>query len=184
MATTTFSGPVVSTAGFVGAFTGGTTNLALTGTLAVTGASTLTGAVTAPAGVTGDVTGDVTGNVTGNVDGIVGGTTPAAGTFTTLAVNTSLVGAVQSLTDAGAVNLTDPITALTTTGAAAITLADGVAGQIKIITMVVDGGDATLTPATPLGFATITFNDAGDGVTLVYTAVGWVIVGNNGATVA
>jgi hypothetical protein len=176
MATTTFSGPVVSTAGFVGAFTGGTTNLALTGTLAVTGASTLTGAVTAPAGVTG--------NVTGNVDGIVGGTTPAAGTFTTLAVNTSLVGAVQSLTDAGAVNLTDPITALTTTGAAAITLADGVAGQIKIITMVVDGGDATLTPASPLGFATITFNDAGDGVTLVYTASGWVIVGNNGATVA
>jgi len=49
--------------------------------------------------------------------------------------------------------------------------------------MVVDGGDATLTPATPLGFATITFNDVGDGLTLVYTAAGWVIVGNNGATV-
>ena len=45
----------------------------------------LTGAVTG--NVTGDVTGDLTGNVTGNVDGIVGGTTPAAGTFTT--VNTS-----------------------------------------------------------------------------------------------
>lgn len=67
MAKTTFSGPVVSTNGFVGAFTGGTTNLELTGTLEVDGTSTLTGAVAAPGGVTGDVTGDVTGNVTGYV---------------------------------------------------------------------------------------------------------------------
>jgi hypothetical protein len=41
MATTTFSGPVVSQNGFIGAFTGGTTNLALTGTLSVAGATTL-----------------------------------------------------------------------------------------------------------------------------------------------
>ena len=56
MGTTTFSGPVVSTNGFVGEFTGGTTNLALTGTLEVGGTSTLTGAVTATAGVTGPIT--------------------------------------------------------------------------------------------------------------------------------
>jgi hypothetical protein len=48
MAQTRFSGPVVSDAGFVGSFTGGTTNLALTGTLSVAGATTLTGAASAP----------------------------------------------------------------------------------------------------------------------------------------
>jgi len=35
--------------------------------------------------------GPLTGNVTGNIDGIVGGTTPAAGTFTTLTANDQLV---------------------------------------------------------------------------------------------
>jgi len=47
--------------------------------------------VYADAGVTGDLTGDVTGNVTGTLDGEVGGTTPAAGTFTTL-TSTDYVG--------------------------------------------------------------------------------------------
>jgi hypothetical protein len=42
------------------------------------------------ANVHADLTGDVTGNVTGNIDGIVGGTTPAAGTFTTMAFSTSI----------------------------------------------------------------------------------------------
>jgi len=63
MAQTRFSGPVVSDNGFVGAFTGGATNLSLSGNLAVTGTSTLTGAVSAPAGVTGNVTGNVTGYI-------------------------------------------------------------------------------------------------------------------------
>ena len=67
MAQTRFSGPVVSDNGFVGSFTGGTTNLALSGNLAVTGTSTLTGAVTAAGGVTGALTGNVTGNVTGYI---------------------------------------------------------------------------------------------------------------------
>ena len=36
--------------------------------------------------------------------------------------------------------------------------------QIKIITMVVDGGNATLTPATLHGGSTVVFNDVGDSV--------------------
>jgi hypothetical protein len=119
MASTTFSGPVTSTAGFVG---------------------------------------DLTGGITGDV---------------------------QALSGAGAVNLTTLVTEVTTTGADALTLADGSAGQVKIIVMVVDGGDGTLTPTTLAGGTTITFNDVGDGVVLVYnTTVGWVVVGNNGATIA
>ena len=96
-----------------------------------------------------------------------------------------ITGSTQSLSGAGAVNLTDLITEVTTTGADALTLANGSAGQVKIITMIVDGGDGTLTPTTLAGGTTITFNDVGDGVVLVYsTTVGWVVVGNNGATIA
>ena len=96
-----------------------------------------------------------------------------------------ITGSVQSLSGAGAVNLTDLITEVTTTGADALTLANGSAGQVKIITMIVDGGNGTLTPTTLAGGTTITFNDVGDGVVLVYsTTVGWVVVGNNGATIA
>jgi len=96
-----------------------------------------------------------------------------------------ITGSVHSLAGPGAVNLTDLITEVSTTGADALTLANGSAGQVKIITMVADGGDGTLTPTTLAGGTTITFNDVGDGVVLVYsTTVGWVVVGNNGATIA
>lgn len=126
-----------------------------------------------------------TGAVT--VDATLG----AATSITTLAVSGAttlsgaLIGGVQSLSGAGAVNLTTPVTALTTTGAAqALTLANGTAGQIKIITHVVDGGSAVLTPTTKIGFSTITFTAVGESAMLVYTAAGWAIVALNGATAA
>ena len=94
-------------------------------------------------------------------------------------------GGVQSLSGAGAVDLTNLITELTTTGANALTLANGSAGQIKIITMIVDGGDGTLTPTTFANGTTITFNDANDTVALLYAnTIGWVVIANSGATVA
>lgn len=98
----------------------------------------------------------------------------------------SLFGTVQSLTGSGAVNLTDVVTEVTTSGgAAALTLADGTNGQIKVVTMVSDdGNDATLTPTTPLGYSSIVFNDAGDTVTLMYSSSGWVISGIFGANTA
>jgi hypothetical protein len=103
----------------------------------------------------------------------------------TSATLTGLFGSVQTLSGAGAVNLTDTVTEITSTGADPLTLANGTVGQVKVITMIVDGGDATLTPTTFAGGSTITFNDAGDSVILVYnTTVGWVAVANQGATVA
>ena len=103
----------------------------------------------------------------------------------TSATLTGLFGSVQSLSGAGAVDLTNTVTEITSTGADALTLANGTVGQIKVITMIVDGGDATLTPTTFAGGTTITFNDAGDSVILVYnTTVGWVAVANQGATIA
>jgi hypothetical protein len=135
MASTTFTGPVTSLNGFIGA-------------------------------ITGNITGNVTGNITGNITGDV---------FAT----------VQSLSGAGAVNLTDMMTSLTTTGASqALTLANGTVGQIKIITHTVDGGSAVLTPTTKIGFSTVTFTAVGDTVMMIYTAAGWAIIGDRGVTIA
>lgn len=131
MASTTFSGPVTSTNGFIGA-------------------------------VTGNITGNVTGNLVGDVQA-----------------------SVQSLSGAGAVNITDMFTSLTTSGAAqALTLANGTVGQLKIISHVVDAGSAVLTPTTAIGFTTVTFTNVGDSVTLIYTSAGWAVVGSYGASVA
>ena len=92
---------------------------------------------------------------------------------------------VQSLSGAGAVDVVNGLTSLTTTGSAqALTLADGTAGQIKMIVHAVDGGSAVLTPTTKIGFSTITFTAVGDSVTLVYTATGWAVVGSKGVTIA
>lgn len=96
-----------------------------------------------------------------------------------------VIGGVQGLTGAGAVNLTTVCTDITSTGANALTLANGTNGQIKILTMIVDGGDATLTPTTKTGFTTITFNDVGDSCMLQYhTTFGWMLVGTPSATAA
>lgn len=97
----------------------------------------------------------------------------------------AVVGGVQSLSGAGAVNITTLVTSLTTTGAAqALTLADGAVGQIKVIVHAVDGGSAVLTPTTKIGFSTITFTAVGDSVTLAYVSTGWAVVGSKGVTIA
>jgi hypothetical protein len=91
----------------------------------------------------------------------------------------------QSLSGAGAVNVTDAFTSLTTTGASqALTLANGSVGEVKIIVHAVDGGSAILTPTTKIGFSTITFTAVGDAVTLIYTSAGWAVIGSKGVTIA
>lgn len=91
----------------------------------------------------------------------------------------------QSLSGAGAVNVTDAFTSLTTTGSAqALTLANGSVGELKVITHTVDGGSAVLTPTTKIGFSTITFTAVGDTATLIYTSAGWAIIGSRGVTIA
>jgi hypothetical protein len=98
---------------------------------------------------------------------------------------TDVVLGTQSLSGAGAVNVTSAFTQLTTTGAAqALTLANGTVGEIKIISHAVDGGSAVLTPTTKIGFSTITFTNVGDSCMLVYTSAGWDIVALNGAVAA
>ena len=100
----------------------------------------------------------------------------------------TITGGVQALSGAGAADVTNLVTELTTgAGAAAVTLADGTTvGQMKIITMVVDGGGtATVTPTTFANGSTLAFADVNDTVCLVWAStIGWVIVSNSGAAVA
>lgn len=98
----------------------------------------------------------------------------------------TIIGGIQALSGAGAVNVTTQTTALTTSGVAqALTLANGTAGQTKTIIHDVDGGSAVLTPTTKTGFSTVTFNNAGDTVTLQYlTTRGWFVLSSYGAVVA
>lgn len=96
------------------------------------------------------------------------------------------VGSVDSLSGAGAISVTAETTKFTSTGGAqALTLADGVEGQIKRIVHVVDGGSGVLTPTTKTGFTTITFTNVGDSATLqFFTTRGWMITALNGAVAA
>ena len=115
-------------------------------------------------------------------------TNTTTGTVTTNATyGTSITGGVQSLSGAGAVDLTNLITELTTTGADALTLADGTtSGQIKIITMVVDGGGtATVTPATFASGTTLAFDAVAETATLVWnSSIGWILSADRGVTIA
>ena len=114
-----------------------------------------------------------------SIDAITGAVTVTA------ASGTAIVAGVQALSGAGAVDIVNTLTSLTSTGSAqALTLANGTAGQIKVIVHTVDGGSAVLTPTTKIGFSTITFTAVGESATLIYTAAGWAIVALNGAVAA
>lgn len=81
-----------------------------------------------------------------------------------------------------AVPITHRSVVMTTGGAEALTLADGLPGQRLHLVLGTDGGDGTLTPATCTGFATIVFADAKDNVDLEFidSTVGWVVLGSAG----
>lgn len=98
---------------------------------------------------------------------------------------TDVVLGTQSLSGAGAVDIINAFTSLTTTGVSqALTLADGAVGELKVIVHTVDGGSAVLTPATAIGFTTVTFTSVGDSVSLIYTSAGWAVIGSRGVTIA
>ena len=95
-----------------------------------------------------------------------------------------------STTKAGgtlAVPLTHGVVNMTTGGVEALTIADGMPGQVVHIFLGSDGGDGTLTVgtnSTGTGWATIVFADEGDRASLQYIddSVGWVIIGLSGVS--
>ena len=89
---------------------------------------------------------------------------------------------VQNLIGPGAINLTDTVTFISTTGTDAYTLADGTEGQLKILIMKVDGGNGTITPDNLVGWTSIRFNNVHDNVQLLYGSTGWNIIALQNAT--
>ena len=91
----------------------------------------------------------------------------------------------QTLTGAGAVDITSQITHFTDTGTNALTLADGANGQTKIICQIATaGGAGTLTPSNLAGGTNITFNAVGENAQLLFTNSSWHVIGISGATIA
>lgn len=94
-------------------------------------------------------------------------------------------------TDGGvAASLTKTVTLITSENGGVdvsnITLANGTIGQIKIFVFKVetDAGDTVvLTPNTPVGFATITFDAVGDTCTLIFDGTSWVILSSYEITI-
>lgn len=114
-------------------------------------------------------------------------TSNGANVYGTLLCRGTIATTMQLLSGAGAVNVTTVTTMLTTTGSAqGLTLANGGSdAQIKIIVHRVAGGTAVLTPTTKTGYSKITFNSAGDSVTLMYvTTQGWIVLASRGVTIA
>ena len=115
--------------------------------------------------------------------------TDAAQTFTgTQTFNGPRVEAIQALSGPGAINITQPVTAFTSTGTGdALTLADGVAGQLKTIVYVAEaaGGDTGVLTPTNLGAGTtITFNAVGDACVLQFIGTEWWAISLRGAVLA
>ena len=101
-----------------------------------------------------------------------------------LTVSGAFIGSRQTISGAGAINLTTLYTEITTTSGDAYTLANGVIGQMKIIVMVVDGGDATITPTTFANGTRIVMDAVHDSVTLLYGANGWVAIASRNITIS
>jgi hypothetical protein len=115
--------------------------------------------------------------------------TDAAQTFTgTQTFSGPIVGGAQALSGAGAVNITQLTTKFTSTAAGnALTLADGVEGQMKVIVYVAEaaGGDTgILTPANLGAGTTITFNNVGDACILQFLGTDWWAISLRGAVLA
>ena len=138
----------------------------------------------------GSAQGAHTGTLAGDLSGSVFGEDSAMlidGTSSKIVGPVSrIVGDVQQISGPGAISLDTLVTEITTTGVDdPFTLADGVIGQVKVIAMIDNsGGLAILTPTTLATGTTITFTNANDNITLLYTTNGWLNTANQNATIA
>ena len=86
-------------------------------------------------------------------------------------------------TNASAISVLTPATALVSTGAAETrTLPNGREGQYKALFCKTYVGDIVVTPVNLKGYATITFGAAGRGCELIFLAGEWHCIGAGYAT--
>jgi len=74
------------------------------------------------------------------------------------------------------ISVTKTVTFLTTTSSCTPSLADAQAGQVKFITMVSDGGDATISVSNFLNGSTVTLASVGDWVALKFNGSQWELL--------
>lgn len=115
--------------------------------------------------------------------------TDAAQTFTgDQTFSNCFIQGAQSLSGPGAINITQPVTKFTSTATGnALTLADGVEGQLKTIVYVAEaaGADTGILTPTNLGAGTtITFTNVGDACILQFLGTEWWAISLRGATLA
>ncbi len=171
---------VGTTLGVTGATTLSST-LAVTGavthssTLTQTGIATFNAAPVFAAGAT--ASGAVDFDLSGSTAALKtpSGLTTITGDLLMTAAKVVGFGAPQTLSGAGAVNVTTLVTLVTSTGVGdALTMADGTrAGQLKFVSMVVDGGSAVLTPTTKTNFTTLTLTAAYDWGLMQWSGTAW-----------
>tara|TARA_R100001443_G_C3324866_1_gene170986 strand:- start:265 stop:942 length:678 start_codon:yes stop_codon:yes gene_type:complete len=161
---------------------GGTTGITLdaSNNTTIAGTLTSTGLITGNAGLAADnfTVSDTTGNTA------IGGTLKIGG-HSAVVIEDTLSDA-PSQAESQAISLTTVETQLTTDADAdAATLADGAEGQIKVITLKTDGGgNMVITPTNLEGYSTITMADAKDRVALIFSQTKWVVISNDGCTLA
>lgn len=115
--------------------------------------------------------------------------TDAAQTFTgTQTFAGPIVNGVQALSGSGAVNVTQAVTKFTSTATGnALSLVDGVEGQLKTIVYVAEAAGADtgiLTPNNLGAGTTITFNNVGDACILQFLGTDWWAISLRGAVLA
>lgn len=138
---------------------------------------------TAPLDIVGRFRKDASGGDADLIQGAAFETTTAAGGIAKIKLNAPGTGVLiapdssETLTGAGAVSVDTGITYFdSTAGAMAMTLADGVEGQRKLMVMLVDGGDVTVTPANYANGTALVFNDVWDVAELLFTGTSWKLV--------
>ena len=160
----------------------GTTGITLNATnnTSFAGTVTATGLITGNAGLAADnfTVADTSGNTA------IGGTLKIGGHSAVVIEDTLSDAPGQAASQA--ISLTTVESQLTTDATDdAFSLADGAEGQIKVITLKTDGtGDAIITPTNLEGYSTITMDDAGDRCTLIFCVSKWVILSQEGCTLA
>ena len=96
--------------------------------------------------------------------------------------------AEDAISGATAASVSTAITAVTSTGAnQVVTLAAGLAGQLKVIYHKVDGGSTRVTPAATAGsWSYVTLTAVGDTCVLMYLGglSGWAVLSVSGVTPA
>ena len=96
------------------------------------------------------------------------------GTLTGLAIQG---GSATAISASGAIPITTLFSLVDSSGGVlALTLADGVAGQMKIVKCETAGNNAVITPENLADGSTLTLDAAGEIVVLVFDGTNWQIV--------